>query len=50
MLLEPDPATFVINLQNASKNPIFKKILWLLRFEFPFKSFLKDKKWKGITK
>jgi hypothetical protein len=38
---DPDPAIFVIDLQNANKKPILKKSF--SAFEGIFTSFLKDK-------
>ncbi len=43
---DPDPAIFVIDLQDANKKLILKKFICLLLFEGTFKSFFKDKKSK----
>jgi hypothetical protein len=49
--LDPDPAIFVIDLQDTSKKLIFKpNFVCLLLFEATFTSFFKDKKSKGVTK
>jgi hypothetical protein len=45
---DPDPAIFVIGLQDAKKTNL-KKICLLL-FEGTFTSFFKDKKSKRVTK
>ncbi len=46
-ILDPDPAIFVIDLQDASKKLIFwHNIFCLLLFEGKFTSFFKDKKLK----
>jgi hypothetical protein len=43
--LDPDPAFFVIDLQDASKKLIFlRNFFCLLRFEATFTSFFEDKK------
>jgi hypothetical protein len=48
---DPDPAIFVIDLQDASKKLIFLHQLFLLiTFEGRFTSFFKDKKSKRVTK
>jgi hypothetical protein len=39
----PDPAVFVIDLQEVNKKLILKKFFCLLLFEGIFTSFLKDK-------
>jgi hypothetical protein len=41
---DPDPAIFVIDLQDATKKLIKKKFFFLLLFEGTFTSFFKDKK------
>jgi hypothetical protein len=48
--MDPDPAIFVIELQDANKELIKKKFCWLLLFEGIFTLFLKDKKPKEVTK
>ncbi len=48
---DPDPAIFVIDLQDASKKLIFyNNFFCLLLFEAKFTSFFKDKKSKRVTK
>jgi hypothetical protein len=51
---DPDPASFVIDLQDASKklifNTIFFCVLLIAYFEGTFTSFFKDKKSKRATK
>jgi len=43
--LDPDPAIFVIDFQDASKNQIFEhNFFCLLLFQGTFTSFFKDKK------
>jgi hypothetical protein len=42
--VDPDPAIFVISLQDANKKTNLKKVFLLLLFECKFISFLKDKK------
>ncbi len=50
-LMDPDPAIFVIDLQDASKKQIFwHNFFCLLLFEATFTSFSKDKKSKRVTK
>jgi hypothetical protein len=46
----PDPAIFVIDLQDANKKQILKKFSCLLLFEGTFTSFFKDKKSKRSHK
>ncbi len=41
---DPDPAIFVIDLQDVNKKLFFFKLLCFLLFEGTIKSFLKDKK------
>ncbi len=41
---DPDPAIFVIDLQDTNKKLIKKKIFGLLIFEGTFTSFFKNKK------
>jgi hypothetical protein len=49
--MDPDPAIFVIDLQDVSKKLIFEhNFFCLLLFEATFPSFLKDKKSKRVTK
>jgi hypothetical protein len=49
--LDPDPAIFVINLQDANEKLIFvKKFFCLLLFEGTCTSFFKDKKSKRSHK
>jgi hypothetical protein len=48
---DQDPAIFVIDLQDASKKPIFlHNFFCLLLFEATFTSFFKDEKPKRVTK
>jgi hypothetical protein len=47
---DPKPAIFVIDLQDANKKLILKKIFCLLLFEGAFTSFFKDKKSKRSHK
>jgi hypothetical protein len=48
---DPDPAIFVIDLQDANKKLNFlKKSFCLLLFEDTFTSFFKDKKSKRSSK
>jgi hypothetical protein len=48
---DPDPAIFVIDLQDASKKLIvYQNFFCLLLFEAPVTSFFKDKKSKRVTK
>jgi hypothetical protein len=48
---DPDPAIFVIELQDASKKLIFlHNFFCLILFEGTFTSFNKDKKSKRVTK
>jgi hypothetical protein len=47
-LMDPDPAIFIIDLQDASKKIIDKKkFFYILLFEGTFPSLFKDKKWKS---
>jgi hypothetical protein len=49
--VDPDPAIFVIDLQDAKKTLIFlKHFFCLLLFEGSFTSFFKDQKSKRVTK
>jgi hypothetical protein len=49
--MDPDPAIFVIDLQDASKKLIFlNKFFCLLLFEGTFTSFFEDKKSKKKKK
>ena len=49
--MDPDPAIFVINLQDVNKKQIFKKkVFLLLLFEGTNTSFFKDKSPKEVTK
>ncbi len=48
--MDPDPAIFVIDLQDANKKLIFFLNFCLLLFEGTFTSFFKDKKSKKVTK
>jgi hypothetical protein len=48
--LDPDHAIFVIDLQDANKNQLKKKIFCLLLFEGTFTLFFKDKKSKRSHK
>jgi hypothetical protein len=45
----PDPAIFVIDLEDVNKKLILKKVFCLLFFEGTFISFFKDKKSKKVT-
>jgi hypothetical protein len=46
--MDPDPALFVIDLQDANKKIIFEiKNFYSVLFEDPFTSFFKDKKSKS---
>jgi hypothetical protein len=47
--MDPDPAIFVIDLQDASKK-LKHNFFCLLLFEGTFTSFFKDKKAKRVTK
>jgi hypothetical protein len=48
---DPDPAIFIIDLQDANKKLIFKKDFYcILLFEGTFISFFKDKSQKEVTK
>jgi hypothetical protein len=47
---DPDPAIFVIDLQDANKKICLNKFFCLLLFEGTFTSFFKDKKSKRIHK
>jgi hypothetical protein len=44
--MDPDPAIFVIYLQDANRTLIFSKFFCLFLFEGTFTSFFKDKKSK----
>jgi hypothetical protein len=46
--MDPDPAIFVIDLQDANENKFF--FFCLLLFKGTFTSFFKDKKSKRVTK
>jgi hypothetical protein len=47
----PDPAVFIIDLQNANKKLIFtKKVFLYITSEGTFTSFFKDKSQKEVTK
>jgi hypothetical protein len=49
--MDPDPAIFIIDLQDANKKQILcKKIFCLLLFEGTFTLCFKDKKSKRVTK
>ncbi len=50
--LDTEPAIFVINLQDANKKLILKKVFLLVTvlFEGRFTSFFKDKKSKEVIK
>jgi hypothetical protein len=49
--MDPDPAIFVIDLQDASKKLIFNlSFFCLLLLEGTFTSYFKDKKSKRVTK
>jgi hypothetical protein len=47
---DPDPAIFIIDLQDTNKKRIFKKFFCLFLFEDTFTSFCKDKKSKRSQK
>jgi hypothetical protein len=47
---DPNPAIFVIDLQEANKKLFFKKNFLLITFEGTFTSFFKDKKSKRSHK
>jgi hypothetical protein len=49
---DPDPAIFLIDLQDANKKLIclFKSFFYLLLFEGAFTSFSKKKSQKEVTK
>jgi hypothetical protein len=49
-LIDPDPAIFIIDLQDANKNELKKKFFCLLLFEGTFTSFSKIKSPKELTK
>jgi hypothetical protein len=46
---DPDPAIFVIDLQEANKKKLFIKFFRLSLFEGTFTSFFKDKSPKEVT-
>jgi hypothetical protein len=46
MNLDPDPAIFVIDLQDGNKKLIFSKFFCLFLFEGSFTFFFKDKSHK----
>jgi hypothetical protein len=48
--LDPDPAIFVIDPQDTTKNYLKKKFFCLLLFKGTFTSFFKDKKSKRSHK
>jgi hypothetical protein len=48
--MDPDPALFIIDLQDAIKIQLKKKFFCLLLFEGTFTSFFKDKSPKEVTK
>jgi hypothetical protein len=48
--MDPDPAIFVINLQDAKKTNFLKNFFCLLLFEGTETSFFKDKKSKRSHK
>jgi hypothetical protein len=48
--MDPDPAIFVIDLQDANKKLIKKKVFLLITFEGTFTSFFKDNKSKRSHK
>jgi hypothetical protein len=48
--MDPDPAIFVIDLQDANKKLFFQKVILLILFEVIFTSFFKDKSPKEGTK
>jgi hypothetical protein len=47
---DPDPAIFIIDLQDTHKKIIKQKNFLLISFEDTFTSFFKDKKSKRVTK
>jgi hypothetical protein len=48
--MDPDPAIFVIDLHEASKELIFNTLFCFLLFEGTFTLFFKDKKSERVTK
>jgi hypothetical protein len=46
--MDPDPAIFVLDLQEANKKLFFNKFFCLLLFEGTFTSFSQDKKSQRI--
>jgi hypothetical protein len=48
--MDPDPAIFITDLQDANKNKFPKRIFCILLFEGTFTSFFKDKKPKRSHK
>jgi hypothetical protein len=48
--MDPDPAVFIINLEDANKKLFAKRIFSRLLFEGTFTSFFKDKKSKRSHK
>jgi hypothetical protein len=50
MDLDPDPAIFVFDLQDANKKQFISYFICLFFFEGTFTSFFKDKKSKRVTK
>jgi hypothetical protein len=47
---DPDPAIFVIDLQDGNKNKFLLKVFCLFLFEGAFTSFSKIKSQKEVTK
>ncbi len=48
--MDPDPAIFVIDLEDANKNYFLYKFFCLLLFEGTFTSFSRIKSQKEVTK
>jgi hypothetical protein len=48
--MDPDPAIFIIDLQDANKKLILKKFFCILLFEGTCTLFFKDKSQKEVTK
>jgi hypothetical protein len=48
--MDPNPAIFIIDHQDANKKLIFSTFFCLILFEGTFTSFFKDKSQKEVTK
>jgi hypothetical protein len=48
--MDPDPSIFIIDLQDANKKQILKKVFCIVLFEGTLTSFFKDKKSKRSHK